>query len=81
MMKHQQKYTNELVEMFEMDNIKTIYTPTTTTTKLDIDESCSPIDEKLQRVMIDFWLFLTASKLDIILGFMLSSNKIQMSHI
>lgn len=64
-----------------MDNTKIIYTPIAIVTQLDIDEPYSPVDGKLYRGMIDFLLYLTASRPDILLGFMLSSNKIQKSHI
>nr|XP_009609117.1 uncharacterized protein LOC104102961 [Nicotiana tomentosiformis] len=43
---HQQKYIKELLKMFDMDNTKIIETPIATTTRLDMDELGSSVDEK-----------------------------------
>ncbi|XP_070020853.1 uncharacterized protein [Nicotiana sylvestris] len=49
-----------------MDESKEIDTPIATTTKLDLDEHGSSIDQKLYRGMIGSLLYLTASRPDIV---------------
>ncbi|XP_070009738.1 uncharacterized protein [Nicotiana sylvestris] len=63
---HQQKYTKELIKKFKMEESKEIDTPFATTTKLDIDEPGSSVDQKLYRGMIGSLLYLTTSRPDII---------------
>ncbi|XP_070013943.1 uncharacterized protein [Nicotiana sylvestris] len=63
---HQQKYTKELIKKFKMEESKEIDTPIATTTKLDIDEPGSLVDQKLYRGMIGSLLYLTASRPDIV---------------
>ncbi|XP_070010635.1 uncharacterized mitochondrial protein AtMg00810-like [Nicotiana sylvestris] len=63
---HQQKYAKELIKKFKMEESKEIDTPITTTTKLDIDEPGSSVDQKLYRGMIGSLLYLTASRPNIV---------------
>jgi len=63
---HRQKYEKELIKKFKMDESKEIDTPIASTTKLDIDEPGSSVDQKLYRGMIGSLLYLTASRSDII---------------
>ncbi|XP_070028882.1 secreted RxLR effector protein 161-like [Nicotiana sylvestris] len=49
-----------------MEDSKEIDTPIATTTKLDIDELGSYVDQKLYRGMIGTLLYLTSSRLDIV---------------
>ncbi|XP_070028645.1 secreted RxLR effector protein 161-like [Nicotiana sylvestris] len=58
---HQRKYVKELLKRFKMEESKEIYTPIVTTTKLDIDELSSSVDQKLYRGMISSLLYLTSS--------------------
>lgn len=48
-----------------MKEAKEIDTPLATTTKLDLDETGEPVEEKLYRGMIGSLLYLTASRPDI----------------
>jgi len=63
---HQQKYVKGLLKRFKMEDSKEIDTPIATTTKLDIDEPGSSVDQKLYRGMIGSLLYLTASRPDIV---------------
>nr|XP_016467285.1 PREDICTED: uncharacterized protein LOC107789921 [Nicotiana tabacum] len=49
-----------------MDSSKSIYTPISIETKLDLDEKGKSVEHKLYRGMIGSLLYLTASKLDIV---------------
>ena len=51
--------------MFNIDSSKTINTPMSTSTKLDIDESGESFDQKAYRGMIGSLLYLTATRPDI----------------
>ncbi|XP_070051870.1 uncharacterized mitochondrial protein AtMg00810-like [Nicotiana tomentosiformis] len=44
---HQKKYVKELLKRFKIEDSKEIDTHITTTTKLDIDEPGSSVDQKL----------------------------------
>ncbi|XP_060202729.1 secreted RxLR effector protein 161-like [Lycium barbarum] len=48
-----------------MENSKTIYTPITTATRLDLDEPGSPANETMYRGIIGSLLYLTVSRPDI----------------
>ncbi|XP_070026305.1 secreted RxLR effector protein 161-like [Nicotiana sylvestris] len=63
---YQQKYAKKLIKKFKMEEPKEIDTPIATTTKLDIDEPGSSVDQKLYRGMIGSLLYLTASRPNII---------------
>ncbi|XP_070020688.1 secreted RxLR effector protein 161-like [Nicotiana sylvestris] len=63
---HQQKYVKELLKRFKIEDSKEIDNPIATTTKLDIDELGSSVDQKLYRGMIGSQLYLTASRPDIV---------------
>ena len=58
----QSKYTRELLERFEMENSKVIGTPMSPSCKLDKNEKGKNVDLKFYRDMIDFLLYLTASR-------------------
>ncbi|XP_070025456.1 secreted RxLR effector protein 161-like [Nicotiana sylvestris] len=63
---HQQKYAKELIKKFKMDESKKIDILIAITTKLDIDEHGSSIDQKLYMGMIGLPLYLTTSRPDIV---------------
>uniref|UniRef100_A0A1S4BV42 Uncharacterized mitochondrial protein AtMg00810-like n=1 Tax=Nicotiana tabacum TaxID=4097 RepID=A0A1S4BV42_TOBAC len=58
----QQKYIKELLKKFDMEASKVINTPIATATKLDMDDSGSPINQTLYRGIIGSLLYLTASR-------------------
>jgi hypothetical protein len=62
---HQEKYTNDILKKFKMDDCKPIKTPMPTNGHLDLDEGGKPVDQKLYRSMIGSLLYLTASRPDI----------------
>jgi hypothetical protein len=62
---HQEKYTNDILKKFKMDDGKSIKTPMPTNGHLDLDEGGKPVDQKLYRSMIGSLLYLTASRPDI----------------
>jgi hypothetical protein len=62
---HQEKYTNDILKKFKMDDCKPIKTPMPTNGHLDLDEGGKPIDQKLYCFMIGALLYLTASRSDI----------------
>jgi hypothetical protein len=57
---HQEKYTNDILKKFKMDDCKPIKTPMPTNGHLDLDKS---VDQKLYRSMIGSLLYLTTSRL------------------
>ena len=61
----QEKYTNDLLKRFKMDECKPIKTPMSTNGHLDLDEGGNPVDQTLYRSMIGSLLYLTASRPDI----------------
>ena len=61
----QEKYTNDLLKRFKMDECKPIKTPMPTNGHLDLDEGGNPVDQTLYRSMIGSLLYLTASRPDI----------------
>ena len=63
---HQEKYTNELLKRFGIENSKDARTPMSTNTKLDKDENGKDVDQKLFRGMLGSLLYLTASRPDIV---------------
>ncbi|XP_070004581.1 uncharacterized protein [Nicotiana sylvestris] len=69
----QQKYAKELIKKFKMKESKEIDIPIATT-KLDIDEHGSSVDQKLYRGMIGSLLYLTASRPDIVFSVGLSAR-------
>nr|XP_016444207.1 PREDICTED: uncharacterized mitochondrial protein AtMg00810-like [Nicotiana tabacum] len=66
MMISQQKYIKELLKRFDMESSKTIDTPISTATRLDLDEPGSPVNETMYRGMIGSLLYLTTSRPDIV---------------
>lgn len=63
---YQQKYINELLKRFKIEDAKEIDTPITIAIKLDMDEKGISVEQKLYRRMIGSLLYLTASRLDIV---------------
>jgi hypothetical protein len=62
---HQEKYTNDILKKFKMDDCKPIKTPMPTNGHIDLDEGRKSVDQKLYRSMIGSLLYLTASRPDI----------------
>lgn len=62
----QQKYIKELLKRFDMEESKVIDTPIAVATKLDMDDSGSPINQTMYRGVIGSLLYLTASRPDIV---------------
>ena len=62
---NQAKYVKDLLKKYGLEGCKKVSTPMATSTKLDIDESGKAVDQKMYRGMIDSFLYLTASRLDI----------------
>jgi hypothetical protein len=62
---HQEKYTNDILKKFKMDDCKPIKTPMPTNGHLDLDEGVKSVDQKLYCSMIGYLLYLTASRPDI----------------
>ena len=62
---NQAKYIKDLIKKFGMEDTKPVSTPMSTSIKLDNDEKGKSIDIKLYISMIDFLLYLTGSRLDI----------------
>jgi hypothetical protein len=61
----QNKYINDLLKRFGMDNSKPIKTPMATNAHLDLDERGKSVDSKLYRSKIGSLLYLTRSRPDI----------------
>ena len=57
----QEKYTNNLLKRFKMNECKPIKTPMSTNGHLDLDEEGNTVDQTLYRSMIGSLLYLTAS--------------------
>ncbi|KAI3492949.1 hypothetical protein L1887_42387 [Cichorium endivia] len=62
---HQEKYTNELLKKFSLENCSTAKVPISTNHKIFADPEGEPVDHKLYRGMIGSLLYLTASRPDI----------------
>lgn len=63
---HQHKYMKELLKRFDVNNTKTINTPIGTATRLDMDEPGPSVNEKKYKSMMESFLYLTASRPDIV---------------
>nr|XP_016480192.1 PREDICTED: uncharacterized mitochondrial protein AtMg00810-like [Nicotiana tabacum] len=61
----QQKYIKELLKRFDMEASKVIDTPISTATKLDMNDSGSPINQTMYQGITGSLLYLTASRPDI----------------
>ena len=61
----QEKYCNELLKKFDMDQCKTINTPISTSCQLEQDCAGKSVDQSKYRGLIGFLLYLTASRPDI----------------
>ncbi|WVZ58070.1 hypothetical protein U9M48_008380 [Paspalum notatum var. saurae] len=62
---HQAKYTRDIVKKFDMGASKPMTTPMSTNTALDADKDGEAVDQTEFRGMIDSFLYLTATRLDI----------------
>jgi hypothetical protein len=62
---HQAKYARDIMRKFKMEDSKTMATPMSTTTTLDVDEEGKHVDQKEYRIMIVSLLFLMVTRLDI----------------
>ncbi|EOY14035.1 Cysteine-rich RLK (RECEPTOR-like protein kinase) 8 [Theobroma cacao] len=62
---NQESYTHDMLKKFDMLKLKSISTPMSPSTKLDLDEKVKDVDQKLYRGMIDSLLYLTVSRPDI----------------
>ena len=64
----QTKYTNDMLNKFNLDKAKPIKTPMPTNGHLDLDEGGKAVDQKVYRSMIGSLLYLCASRPDIMLS-------------
>jgi hypothetical protein len=62
---HQAKYTKDLTKKFNMDELKPVSTPTSTTTSLDPDINDEVVDKREYMGMIGSLVYLTATRPDI----------------
>nr|XP_009773554.1 PREDICTED: uncharacterized protein LOC104223752 [Nicotiana sylvestris] len=70
----QQEYNKELLKRFEMESSKTIDTPISTATCLDMDKSGFPMNETMYWGIICSLLYLTTSRPDIVFSVGLCSR-------
>jgi hypothetical protein len=63
---HQSKYTKELLKKFKLEDCKEMNTPMHPTCTLSKEDIGSKVDQKLFRGMIGSFLYLTASRPDIL---------------
>ena len=61
----QEKYARNIVKKFGLDSKKHAFTPTSPSTKLNVDPSGVEVSPTLYRSIIGSLLYLTASRLDI----------------
>jgi hypothetical protein len=64
----QMKYTRDILKKFGMDKAKPIKTPMDTNGHLDLDLGDTSIDQNVYRSMIEYLLYLCASRPDIMLS-------------
>jgi hypothetical protein len=62
---HQANYTKELMNKFNMAELKPMSTPISMATSLGLDEDGEPVDQKEYKSMIGSLLYLTATRPDI----------------
>ena len=62
---NQVKYMKDLLKKYGLEGCKKIFTPMTTSTKLDADEAGKIVDQKTYRGMIGSLLYLTVTRPDI----------------
>ncbi|XP_014524390.1 uncharacterized protein LOC106780609 [Vigna radiata var. radiata] len=62
---NQSKYCTDLLKKFKMLDYKEAATPIATNCYLDLDEASKDVDQKMYRGMIEYLLYLTTSKPDI----------------
>jgi hypothetical protein len=61
----QDKYLKDILKKFDMENCKPNKTPMTTNAHLNLDVKGKMVDQSIYRSMIRYFLYLTASRLDI----------------
>jgi len=64
----QTKYTTDMLKKFDIDKAKPIKTPMPTTGHLNLDGDDKAIDQKVYHSMIEYLLYLCASRPDIMLS-------------
>ena len=64
----QEKYLREMLKRFQMEDCKPVSTPMITGCKLCANDGSTDVDQILYRSMIGSLLYLTASRLDIMLA-------------
>ena len=64
----QTKYTNDMLKKFDMDKAKPIKTPMSTNGHHDLDQGGKDVNKKVYRSMIEFLLYLCASRPNIMLS-------------
>ena len=64
----QEKYLREMLKRFQMEDCKLVSTPMITRCKLCADDGSVDIDQRIYRSMVGSLLYLTASRLDIVLA-------------
>jgi hypothetical protein len=62
---HQAKYTNDLTKKFNMEELKSVSTPMSSTTSLSPDEDSEAMDQREYKSMIRSLLYLTVTLSDI----------------
>ena len=66
---NQAKYIRDLLNKFNLEEVKAKSTPMGSSIKLDMDEKGKPVDKTKDRGMIGSLLYLMASKPDIMYNF------------
>jgi hypothetical protein len=61
----QSKYLKYMLKKFGFENVKSIKTLMATNGHLNLDEGGTIVDQKLFRSIIGSWLYITASRLDV----------------
>ena len=64
----QEKYVKDMLERFQMEDCKPVSTPLTTRCKLCANDASLDVDKNIYRYMIGSLLYLTTSRLDIMLA-------------
>jgi hypothetical protein len=62
---HQAKYTKDKMKKFNMAELKSLSTPMSTATSLDLDKNGEAVDQREYRSMIGSLMYLTATRPDI----------------
>jgi hypothetical protein len=62
---HHAEYTKDLIKKFNMDELKPVSTPMSTTTSLDLEEYGEAVDQWEYRSVVGSLLYLTVTRSDI----------------